>query len=177
MTQSHVRLAAIGRSPLAAPLHPLLPMNESSSSGRAEDVCAAYENGQDIRERAFRFACSVVRFCQRLYDEGRVGRMMVPQLVSCSTSFAGMLEEARAAESKRDFISKCSIGLKECREARTRLRVCYACQLGPPADARRLIQEAHELIAITGAIVRNTRRNAGITLRRSASPRINSRKE
>jgi four helix bundle protein len=73
-----------------------------------------------------------------------------------------MLEEARAAESKRDFISKCCIGLKECREARTRLRVGYACHLGPPADARRLIQEAHELIAITGAIVRNTRRNAGL---------------
>jgi len=65
-----------------------------------------FEAGQDIRNRAFRFACRVVRFCQKLYDEGGVGRMMVPQLVNCSTSLPSMLEEARAAESRRDFISQ-----------------------------------------------------------------------
>ena len=88
---------------------------------------SAYENGQDIRDRAFTFACRVVRFCQKLYDSGGVGRMMVPQLINCSTSLPSMLEEARAAESRRDFISKCTIGLKEARESWTRLRVCEAC--------------------------------------------------
>ncbi|OFW26544.1 MAG: hypothetical protein A3H97_05910 [Acidobacteria bacterium RIFCSPLOWO2_02_FULL_65_29] len=58
-----------------------------------------YENGQDIRDRTFTFACRVVKFCQKLSTEGGVGRMMVPQLVNCSTSTAAMLEEARAAES------------------------------------------------------------------------------
>ena len=82
-----------------------------------------------------------------------------------------MLEEARAAESKRDFISKCCIGLKECREARTRLRVCHACQFGPGREADVLAQEAQELTLIVGAIVRNTRRNAGIS-----SPRWRNRK-
>ena len=83
-----------------------------------------------------------------------------------------MLEEARAAESKRDFISKCCIALKECREARTRLRVCHACQLGPPLEAWELVQEAEELTAITGAIVRNTRRNAGISVASTRKARI-----
>jgi hypothetical protein len=68
-----------------------------------------YEDGQDLRERALAFACRVVRFCQRLYETAGVGRMMVPQLVNCSTSTASMLEEAKAAESDRDFISKCCI--------------------------------------------------------------------
>ena len=122
----------------------------------------AYENGQDVRDRAFAFACRVVRFCQTLYDSGGVGRMMVPQLINCSTSLPSMLEEARAAESRRDFISKCSIGLKESREAWTRLRVCEACRLGPRNEVRELVQEASELISIVGAIVRNTRRNAGL---------------
>jgi len=63
-----------------------------------------FEDGQDIRDRAFAFACQATRFCQRLYDGGGVGRMMVPQLVSCSLSFATMLEEARGAESDADFI-------------------------------------------------------------------------
>ena len=119
----------------------------------------SHENGQDIRDRSFQFACRAVGFCEALYIAGGVGRMMVPQLVGCTTSVAAMLEEARAAESKRDFISKCNIGLKECRESRVRLRVCAERRYGPPNDADTLAAEAGELIAIITAIVRNTRRN------------------
>jgi hypothetical protein len=68
-----------------------------------------FENGQDIRDRAFEYACCVVGFCQQLDEAGGVGRLMVPQLLACSLSFATMLEEARAAESDADFISKCCI--------------------------------------------------------------------
>jgi four helix bundle protein len=121
---------------------------------------ATFEDGQDIRDRAFAFACRVVIFCQSVYDGGGVGRMMVPQLASCTLSFATMLEEARGAESTRDFISKCSISLKECRESWTRLRVYEACCIGSQTVARELVQEANELISIVTAIVRNTRRNA-----------------
>jgi four helix bundle protein len=88
------------------------------------------ENGQDIRDRSFEFACSVVNFCQKLYTAGGVSRILAPQLVDCATSFAGMLEEARAAESDRDFISKCSIGRKEIRGSLLRLRVCERCGVG-----------------------------------------------
>jgi len=68
----------------------------------------AYDNGQDIRDRSFDFACRAVRLGQTLYEAGGVGRILTPQLLNCSTSLAAMLEEARAAESTRDFISKCS---------------------------------------------------------------------
>src|SRR5262245_56692338 len=118
-----------------------------------------FEDGQDIRDRSFAFSCNVTRFCQKLYDAAGVGRMMVPQLISSALSFATMLEEARAAESDADFISKCSISLKECRESWTRLRVCAECRIGPPADTRTLVQEGNELIAIVTAIIRNKRRN------------------
>jgi hypothetical protein len=52
---------------------------------------------------------------------------------------------------------------KEARESWTRLRVCEACQSGPKDEARMLTREAAELVAIVGAIVRNTRRNAGLS--------------
>jgi four helix bundle protein len=95
---------------------------------------------------------------------------MVPQLLNCSTSVPSMLEEARAAESRRDFISKCCIGLKEGREAHVRLRVCAECGIGPADEARALQSESNEIVAILGTIVRNTRRNAGITT--AARPRV-----
>ena len=121
-----------------------------------------FEDGQDIRARAFDFGCQVVTFSQKLYDMGGIGRLMVPQLISCSLAFATMLEEARAAESDADFISKCSISLKECREAWTRLRVCAACRIGSDTYTGPLVAEANELIAIVTTIIRNKRRNSGI---------------
>jgi len=121
------------------------------------DTHPAYQGGQDIRERTFDFACRVVKFCETLYESGGVGRVMAPQLVSCSTSVAAMLEEARAAESRRDFISKCCVSLKEAREAHVRLRICERCRTGPLDDARELVQEANALVSIIGTIVRHTR--------------------
>jgi four helix bundle protein len=120
----------------------------------------AYENGQDIRDRTFEFACEVVALCETLFASGGVARMMVPQLLNCSTSAAAMLEEARAAESTRDFISKSSIGLKESRESHVRLRILLRRQMGPGARVRALTQEAGEIVAIVTTIVGNTKRNA-----------------
>jgi four helix bundle protein len=71
-----------------------------------------------------------------------------------------MLEEARAAESKRDFISKCSIALKEARESHVRLRVCRRCNVGPAGEGNKFVSEANQIVAIVTAIIRNTRRNA-----------------
>jgi len=116
--------------------------------------------GQDLRDRAFAFACRVVEFCDGLYNRGGVGRILAPQLVRCATSIGANLEEARGGESRRDFISKCAIALKEARESFFRLRVADRCQLGTKGDAAALAEEASELAAIIGAIVRNTRRNA-----------------
>jgi four helix bundle protein len=118
-----------------------------------------HEGGQDIRDRSFEFACRVVKFCEKLYEGGSVGRIMVPQILNSSTSMAAMLEEARAAESRRDFVSKCCVSLKEAREAHLRLRICERCQTGPLDEARLLVQEANSLVSIIGTIVRNTRAN------------------
>jgi four helix bundle protein len=134
-------------------------------TGPREDELQKFEDGQDIRNRAFEFACRVVRFCQRLYDGGGVGRVMAPQLLNSSTSVPSMLEEARAAESRRDFVSKCCISLKECRESHVRLRITEACSIGPQDEARALRIEAGELVAIISAIVRNTKRNSDLTSR------------
>src|SRR5436309_11809514 len=136
----------------------VLPGMEDEKDGPPERP-AAFEDGQDIRDRAFEFACRVVKFCQQLSNGGGVGRLMVPQLLDCSLSFATMLEEARSAESDADFISKCCISLKECRESWTRMRVCRRSRKGPEETAAALVREGGELIAIVSTIITNKRRS------------------
>jgi four helix bundle protein len=120
-----------------------------------------YESyGQNIRDRAFTFACEIVLYSDDLLKRGGVGRVLAPQLVRCGSSIGANLEEARGGESRRDFISKCSIALKEARESEFRLRVAERCKLGSAARAQELAREAGEIAAILGAIVRNARRNS-----------------
>jgi len=115
------------------------------------------DRGREIRERAFRFGCRIVIFCERLHAIGGVAKAMAPQLLNAGTALYPMLEEARAAESRRDFISKCSVGLKEVREAHGRLRYHAACKIGPADEAAALVAEANELVAIMTRIIGNTR--------------------
>src|SRR5712691_7630781 len=108
----------------------------------------SYQDGQDIRDRSFAFACAIIKFCEELCRIGGVAKMMVPQLLNSGTALYPMLEEARAGESRKDFISKCTIGLKEVREAHGRLRLHEACRVGPRDEATRLRVEANELVSI-----------------------------
>jgi len=130
------------------------------SDRHMSERAASFEHGQDIRDRSFDFACEVVHLCQTLYENGGIGRLLAPQLLDCSTSLASMMEEARASESTRDFVSKCSIGLKEARESHVRLRILERRRIGPVESVAQLRQEANELVSIVTAIVRNTKQNA-----------------
>ena len=111
--------------------------------------------GDDIRERAFRFACDVVRICDDVSAHGFSGRRLAAQLVSSGTSIGANLEEADGAQSRADFISKCNISLKEARESHYWLRVMRATK---KIDDDRLLNECNEIVAILTTIVRKTRR-------------------
>jgi four helix bundle protein len=114
----------------------------------------------DIRERAFLFACQVVSFGESVAEQGYVMRRLAGQLVDAAGSVGANLEEADAGQSKADFISKNSIALKECREARFWLRLISACNAQMQSSASPLVEESHELVAILTTIVINAKRNS-----------------
>lgn len=62
--------------------------------------------------------------------------------------------------------------LKECRESGTRLRVCRTCQIGPQQEARALVQEGNELIAIVTTIIKNKRKNVAAKLTAGKAGRL-----
>ena len=111
----------------------------------------------DIRERTFQFACDIVRFCRQLSKDPSC-RHIAWQLQDAGTSVGANCEEAKSAYSRREFAVKNCICLKESRESAFWLRVIIACELTPNPEARRLLQEAGELIGIFTATVRSARR-------------------
>jgi four helix bundle protein len=111
----------------------------------------------DLAERTFRFSCAIVRFCRTLAQEPGVTRHIAWQLAKAGTSIAANYEEAKGANSRRDFAAKSSIVLKEARESRLWLRVISAENLSPIEDVRPLLDEADQLVAIFTTSVKKLR--------------------
>lgn len=110
---------------------------------------------QTIQERSFEFACRIVQLADYLYRASFASRIIARQLLNAGTSVGANLEEASAAQSKPDFISKCSIASKEARETRYWLRLLQACHLVSAKRISPLTKEAGEIVAIITPIVKN----------------------
>lgn len=81
------------------------------------------------------------------------------QAVRSATSIGANVEEADAAESKRDFIHKISIAHKEAREPRYWLRIVRDAMFDDE-EVRALHQESDELVRILYTIVENSRKSS-----------------
>ena len=112
----------------------------------------------DLHERLLLFACDVVEAVEFLHKRGPIARYLSYQILAAGTSVGSNYEESDGASSRRDFIAKNRIALKEAKEARFRLRVCRRRNL---LDAKfdPLVQESDELVRILGKIVHTARRN------------------
>ncbi|PYQ30560.1 MAG: four helix bundle protein [Acidobacteria bacterium] len=108
--------------------------------------------GDDIRDRSFRFACAVVELHDTLWPRGGSGRVMSAQLLRSGSSIGANLEEADAAQSRPDFIHKCSIALKEARESHYWLRLLHATK--KLTDAGDLVSDCNQIVAILTTIIR-----------------------
>ena len=109
----------------------------------------------DIRERTFEFSVQIIKLYQYLQNEKReftLGR----QLLRSGTSIGANVEEATAAQSKKDFVAKMSISLKEAREANYWLRLLKRTGY---IKKEALIIESGEIMNILGAIIRTTKKN------------------
>lgn len=117
------------------------------ANNRKEKVVA--EKGEDLAERLLDFAVRAGAVVDAL-PKSRLGRHVAGQLVRCGTSPAPNYEEARAAESRADFVHKLRICLKELRESRCWIRLAAKGKLLPQSRLAPLIDESTQLCNIFG---------------------------
>ncbi len=123
-----------------------------------------FKKPEKIQDRSFDFAFRIVALHEYLCTKRGAARVIARQLLKSSTSIGANLEEASAAQSKPDFISKCSIASKEARETRYWLRLLTACKSVKGERIAPLVTEAGELVAIITTIVKNAERNSQFTI-------------
>ena len=103
--------------------------------------------GDDLARRLVQFAARIGKVVDALPDT-RLGRHVAGQLVRCGTAGGPNYAEARGAESKKDFIHKMGICLKELRESECWLELIVCADLLPETRLSPLLDENDELIAI-----------------------------
>ena len=106
-------------------------------------------NPEELSGRLWKFAARVGKVVDALPDP-RVGRHLAGQLVRCGTSAPPNYDESCAAESRRDFVHKLGVALKELKETRGWLKFIPMAELLPERKIANLVDECEQLIKIVG---------------------------
>jgi four helix bundle protein len=112
----------------------------------------------DLEERLIGFGVRVCGIAERL-PRSAIGAHLSGQLIRCGVSPAANYGEAQSAESRRDFIHKLKMCLKELRETQVWLKYGQRLELAPPNELDEAIRESDELIAIFVKSVETAKRN------------------
>ncbi|MBF8296681.1 MAG: four helix bundle protein [Bacteroidetes bacterium] len=103
------------------------PQSPPESPKTASDQSCQGPKKFDLEGRLIRLAVQIVRIADAFPDT-KAGRILSDQLIRSGTSAALNYGEAQSAESKRDFVHKLKIVLKELRESSVALKI--ASELG-----------------------------------------------
>ncbi len=109
-----------------------------------------------IEQKSFDFALRIIELYKVLSEKNEY--VLSRQLLKSGTSIGANVQEAQAAQSKKDFIAKMSISSKEARETLYWLKLIEASQL-INYDFTNLKTEIHDIIRILTAIVKTAQTN------------------
>ncbi len=126
--------------------------------GNISEVFDMERKPEELEDRLLDFAARVGKVVDALPDT-RLGRHIAGQLVRSGTSPAPNYAEACAAESKRDFIHKLGIALKELRESRTWIKLILKADLLQEPRMSPLLDETQQLCNIVGKSIVTAKAN------------------
>ena len=111
-----------------------------------------------IITKTYLFAVRIVKLNKYLTIEQKE-YVLSKQILRSGTSIGANTEEANAGQSKKDFISKLSIALKEAKETHYWLRLLSDCEYISKQMFDSLIKDCEEIIFIITKILQTSRMN------------------
>ncbi len=121
------------------------------------DIWVSEPESSPVRSQSFAFSLETIRLFKQL--ESHREYVVSKQLLRSGTSIGANIEEAAAAESRKDFVHKMSIALKEARETHYWLRLLNESDLTPDLEVSAQLRHANDLVRMLTAIVKTTREN------------------
>ena len=116
------------------------------------------DNKFDLEDRLIDFAARCIKVATAL-PSNKAGQHLMGQLTRSGTSPALNYGEAQAAESRKDFIHKMKISLKELRETWVCLKIIVKAELLKAESLQPLVAESNELISIFVTSIATAKKN------------------
>lgn len=111
-----------------------------------------------IDEKAYAFALHIVSLYKRLTTEKKEF-VLSKQLLRSATAIGALVRESEHAQSKKDFLNKINIALKEANETKYWLELLRDSEYIEASDFEHFFPLADELIRILASIVKTTKKN------------------
>ena len=108
-----------------------------------------------IADKSFAFAVRIVKLYKHLCDEKKE-YVLSKQLLRSGTSIGANVSEALQGQSKRDFLMKMNISLKETSETKYWLRLLKAAEYLSDQEQQSIFDECVELEKLLTSIVKTT---------------------
>jgi len=143
-----------------APVHAVRETMDSTPNAQ-RSTSNAQGSGKprfDLEDRLLEFSARIVRLVDSLPNT-RAANHLGGQLLHCGTSPYGNHGEVEAAESRKDFVHKSKVCLKELKETRRWLGLIAKSSMIPAPKMSAILNEAEELIKIFFSSVRTAERN------------------
>jgi len=157
IAQSRVRESDLGKVERARIVEADSGIPGFGDSGRLE-VRLAKRRAYDLQLRLVRLGAAISKIAGAL-PSSRIATHISGQLLRCGMAPAPNYAEASACESRRDFIHKLKICLKELRETLVWLEYLNELELGPRDAIKTSVQETNELISIFVVSIATARKN------------------
>ncbi len=113
----------------------------------------------EVLDLSFQFSIKIVKFCKHHIKLQKYFYQIFNQLLKSGTSIGANIEEATAAQSRRDFLSKMYIAFKEAKETHYRLRVILQSELISYEEIHPLLKDATSLKNLLGSITNSVKTN------------------
>ena len=111
-----------------------------------------------VKDKSFAFAVRIVKLYQHI-SENKKEFILSKQLVRSGTSIGANINEALQGSSKRDFINKMNISLKEAQETEYWLRLLYETNYLSEREFQSIYDDSVELLKMLTSIVKTSREN------------------
>ena len=112
----------------------------------------------ELENRLINFAVRIINVVEAM-PSSKAGNHVAGQLIRSGTAPAPNYGEAQSAESRKDFLHKIKIALKELRETMIQLKIIEHKPLCEPTKMTDITKECDELIAIFVASVKTAEEN------------------
>ena len=111
-----------------------------------------------VGEKSLAFGKRIAKCYKYLHSKKRED-IMSKQLLRSGTSIGANVREGHYAQSKKDFISKLNIALKEAGETDYWLDIIYSAEYFTDAEYVSLKSDNNELIKLLSAIIKSSKEN------------------